>query len=74
MEKRDGQPMKNDRVRTSRRRYYAFVEDYKNLLAVTGEDTAARLAKRFGINITKRKFWDDSLAIIGKHIDRYAEL
>ena len=52
----------------------AFVEDYKNLLAVTGEDTAARLAKRFGINITKRKFWDDSLAIIGKHIDRYAEL
>jgi oligoendopeptidase F len=52
----------------------AFVEDYKNLLAATGEDTAAKLAKRFGINITKRKFWDDSLAIIGKHIDRYAQL
>jgi oligoendopeptidase F len=52
----------------------AFVDDYKNLLASTGEDTAAKLAKRFDINITKRKFWDDSLAIIGKHIDRYAEL
>ena len=52
----------------------AFVEDYKKLLASTGEDTAARLAKRFGIDITKRKFWDDSLAIIGKRIDRYAEL
>lgn len=52
----------------------SFVQDYKNLLASTGEDTAARLAKRFGIDITKRKFWDDSLAIIGKRIDRYAEL
>jgi oligoendopeptidase F len=52
----------------------AFVEDYKNLLASTGEETAAKLAKRFGIDITKRKFWDDSLAIIGKRIDRYTEL
>ena len=52
----------------------AFVEDYKNLLASTGEETAAKLAKRFGIDITKRKFWDNSLAIIGKRIDRYAQL
>lgn len=52
----------------------SFVEDYKNLLASTGEETAARLAKRFGIDITKRKFWDDSLAIIGTRIDRYSEL
>jgi pepF/M3 family oligoendopeptidase len=52
----------------------AFVEDYKNLLASTGEETAAKLAKRFGIDITRRKFWDDSLAIIGKRIDRYCEL
>ncbi len=51
-----------------------FVSDYMNLLATTGEDTAAKLAKRFGIDITKRKFWDDSLAIIGKRVDRYAEL
>jgi len=51
-----------------------FVADYKNLLASTGEDTAAKLAKRFGIDITKRKFWEDSLAIIGKHIDRFCEL
>jgi oligoendopeptidase F len=51
-----------------------FVTDYKNLLASTGEDTAAKLAKRFGIDITKRKFWEDSLAIIGKRIDRYIEL
>jgi pepF/M3 family oligoendopeptidase len=52
----------------------SFVEDYKHLLASTGEETAARLAKRFGIDITKRKFWDDSLAIIGTRIDRYSEL
>jgi oligoendopeptidase F len=51
-----------------------FVGDYKNLLASTGEETAAKLAKRFGIDITRRKFWDDSLAIIGKRIDRYSEL
>jgi pepF/M3 family oligoendopeptidase len=51
-----------------------FVEDYTNLLASTGEETAAKLARRFGIDITKRKFWDDSLAIIGQHIDRYCEL
>jgi pepF/M3 family oligoendopeptidase len=52
----------------------AFVEDYKNLLASTGEETAAKLARRFGIDITRRKFWDDSLALIGKRIDRYCEL
>ena len=49
----------------------AFVEDYKNLLASTGEASAAELAKRFGIDITKRKFWDDSLAIIGRRVDQY---
>jgi pepF/M3 family oligoendopeptidase len=51
-----------------------FVEDYKNLLASTGEETAFKLAKRFGIDITRRKFWDDSLAIIGQRVDRYCEL
>lgn len=51
-----------------------FVQDYKKLLASTGEETAAKLAKRFGIDITQRKFWEDSLAIIGKRIDRFCEL
>lgn len=52
----------------------SFVEDYKNLLASTGEETAAKLAKRFGIDISNRKFWDDSFAIIGNRIDRFCEL
>jgi pepF/M3 family oligoendopeptidase len=51
-----------------------FVPDYKNLLASTGEASAADLAKRFGINIRTGKFWEDSLAIIGKRIDRFCEL
>jgi oligoendopeptidase F len=52
----------------------AFVKDYKDLLASTGEASAADLAKRFGIDIRKRKFWEDSLAIIGKRIERFCAL
>ncbi len=51
-----------------------FVQDYKDLLASTGEATAADLADRFGINIRTRKFWDDSLALIGTQVDRFCEL
>jgi pepF/M3 family oligoendopeptidase len=51
-----------------------FVDDYKSLLASTGEAMAADLADRFGINIRTRKFWDDSIAIIGKRVERYCEL
>lgn len=51
-----------------------FVDDYKALLASTGEAMAADLADRFGINIRTRKFWDDSIAIIAKSVDRYCEL
>ncbi len=52
----------------------AFVPDYINLLASTGEDRAAELAARFGIDIRDRKFWADSLAVISEKIDRYCEL
>jgi pepF/M3 family oligoendopeptidase len=51
-----------------------FVPDYKNLLASTGENRAAEIADRFGINIRTKKFWADSLAIIGKRVERYCEL
>ena len=51
-----------------------FVDDYKALLASTGEASAADLASRFGIDIRTPKFWEDSLAIIGKRVDRYCEL
>lgn len=51
-----------------------FVPDYKSLLASTGEATAADLAARFGIDIRSRKFWEDSLGVIAKRIERYCEL
>ena len=52
----------------------AFVPDYVNLLASTGEAPAADLAARFGINIREKKFWADSLGIITQKIDRYEKL
>jgi len=57
-----------------RERGAAFVPDYKALLAATGEAAAADLAARFGINIRSPKFWEDSLAVIGKRIERYCAL
>ena len=54
-----------------RRRGPEFVEDYKNLLASTGEVRPAVLAKRFGIDIRTPAFWEDSLAVIGRQIDQF---
>ena len=52
----------------------AFVPDYVNLLASTGEAPAADLAARFGINIREKQFWADSLAIITAKIEQYEQL
>jgi oligoendopeptidase F len=52
----------------------AFVPAYKGLLASTGEGTAAELALRFDIDIRSRAFWEGSLQVIAKRIDRYASL
>ncbi|MDY6846492.1 MAG: M3 family oligoendopeptidase [Chloroflexota bacterium] len=52
----------------------AFIPNYKKLLSSTGEAPAAELAARFGIDICSKKFWADSLAVVGKRIDRYCEL
>lgn len=52
----------------------AFVPDYNQLLASTGEARAADLAVRFGIDIRSKEFWAASLATIGKRIDQYVEI
>lgn len=52
----------------------AFVKDYMNLLASTGEANAADLAARFGIDIRKKAFWQDSLKIIEGRVDRYCKI
>jgi pepF/M3 family oligoendopeptidase len=51
-----------------------FVPDYMNLLASTGEATAADLAARFGIDIRSRTFWESSLGVIGAQVARYEAL
>jgi oligoendopeptidase F len=57
-----------------RERGPAFVPDYMNLLASTGEATAAELAARFNIDIRSRAFWEGSLAVIATQVDRYVGL
>jgi oligoendopeptidase F len=52
----------------------AFVPDYVALLASSGEANAADLAARFGIDLRRRDFWEDSLAVVGKHINRFCAL
>ena len=39
-----------------------------------GEANAADLAARFGIDLRSRKFWEDSLAIVEKYVDRFCAL
>lgn len=51
-----------------------FTKDYRDLLASTGLGDAATLAQRFGINIREKKFWQDSLAVIGEQIEEYVNL
>ena len=52
----------------------AFVKDYMDLLASTGEASAADVAARFGIDIRTKAFWQDSLKIIEKRVERYCEI
>ncbi len=51
-----------------------FIPDYKNLLASTGEASAADLAARFGMDIRSPGFWENSLGVIAGRIDKYCEL
>jgi pepF/M3 family oligoendopeptidase len=52
----------------------AFLADYKALLASTGEASPVDLAARFGIDLRAPAFWEGSLAVIGKRIERYEQL
>ena len=51
-----------------------FVADYRDLLASTGEGDAATLASRFDIDIRQKKFWEDSLNVVGQRVGRYEQL
>lgn len=52
----------------------AFLPDYDSLLASTGQHQAADLAARFNIDISQPAFWENSLKIIERRIDRYEML
>ena len=51
-----------------------FIPDYMHLLASTGEGNAAELASRFDIDLRSFDFWEKSLQIIGRRVDRYTQL
>jgi pepF/M3 family oligoendopeptidase len=52
----------------------SFVPRYNELLRATGQDYAAPLAARFGIDITRPDFWRGSLAVIDEQVRRYEAL
>jgi oligoendopeptidase F len=52
----------------------AFLDDYRALLASTGEASPADLAARFGIDLRAPAFWEGSLGVIEKRIERYEAL
>lgn len=51
-----------------------FHEAYDELLSRSGMGTARELAAGFGIDLADRQFWADSLALVGRDIDRCIEL
>ena len=51
-----------------------FVQRYESLLAATGMEDAATLARRFGIDLTQPAFWEGSLSLIAADIDRFEQL
>lgn len=51
-----------------------FLPAYDELLASTGEATAADLAARFGIDIRQPAFWRGSLNTLARRVERYEAL
>lgn len=49
----------------------AFQASYDDLLSSTGQDDAATLARRFGIEIRDEAFWASSLDVIRARIDAF---
>jgi pepF/M3 family oligoendopeptidase len=52
----------------------SFVPRYTELSRDTGQDWAAPLAARFGIDITRLDFWRGSLSVIEKQVAEYESL
>ena len=57
-----------------RREGESFVQRYEALLRATGQNDAAPLAARFGIDIRQPEFWRASLAMIANQVGRFEAL
>jgi oligoendopeptidase F len=51
-----------------------FVAAYDAFLASTSEADAASLAAGFGVDVRSPRFWESSLDVVGKDIDRFVQL
>jgi pepF/M3 family oligoendopeptidase len=51
-----------------------FISEYQDLLASTGEGSAEDLAGRFGIDLRSPEFWENSLDVIARRVERYTML
>jgi pepF/M3 family oligoendopeptidase len=51
-----------------------FIPEYQDLLASTGEGSAEDLAAHFGIDLRSTDFWENSLKVIARRVDRYEML
>lgn len=52
----------------------AFVEKYKAMLAATPCCTIEEAGAMMGIDLTKKAFWQESLALIAKTVDAFCEM
>lgn len=52
----------------------AFVEKYKAMLAATPCCTIEEAGAMMGIDLTKKAFWQESLALIAKTVDSFCEM
>ncbi|MDO5516111.1 MAG: M3 family oligoendopeptidase [Clostridium sp.] len=52
----------------------SFVDEYENLLAITGKNKLADITKIMGIDIHDKEFWKQSLKTIEEDIDEFIKL
>lgn len=51
-----------------------FPQRFDALLRLTGVDKAEKVTESAACDITDRRFWDESLSVVGKYIDRFCDL
>ena len=52
----------------------SFVDKYKNMLKATPTASIEDIGKQMGIDLTDKKFWQDSLALMAEQIDEFCSL